>query len=61
MRPHALPEGDRQRPVVRQAVRLLRRHPAPPRAAAEDEQPEGDLVTSLCYVIWSQSYNLVTF
>ena len=57
MRPHALPEGDRQRPVVRQAMRLLRRNPATARAAAEDEQPQGDLVTILCHnpLTWSHS------
>ena len=52
MRPHAVPEGDRQRAVVRQAVRLLRRHPAPPRPPPQDAQPKGDqLVTRLILLV----------
>ena len=41
--PPPLPTGDRQRPVVRQALRLLRRHPPTASAAPENAQSKGDL------------------
>ena len=41
--PPPLPAGDRQRPVVRQALRLLRRDPPAASAAPENAQSKGDL------------------